>query len=125
MYMDWGKTSVSKEEYYSLLSTIAIKNDSETLKALVSASWRKSMKARASRPREPMPYAPGRENTGSRMPAERSMVSPSFFVRFRSIVCNRTAGVKGRRYVGRYLVCFMIVLVFVNLPIILSGRSEN
>lgn len=35
--MDWGKTSVSKEEYYSLLSTIAIKNDSETLKALVSA----------------------------------------------------------------------------------------
>lgn len=35
--MDWGKTSVSKEGYYSLLSTIAIKNDSKTLKALVSA----------------------------------------------------------------------------------------
>ena len=35
--MDWSRISVSKKEYYHLLSIIAIKNDSETLKALVPA----------------------------------------------------------------------------------------
>jgi len=32
--MKWERTSVTKEEYYNLLSTIQIKNDCETLKAL-------------------------------------------------------------------------------------------
>jgi len=33
--MDWNTTSVNKDDYYNLLSMIAIKNDCETIKALI------------------------------------------------------------------------------------------
>ncbi|WP_313163960.1 hypothetical protein [Sedimentibacter sp.] len=32
--MNWNHTSIEKEEYYNMLSTMHIKNDCETLKAL-------------------------------------------------------------------------------------------
>lgn len=33
--MDWNNTNVSKDDYYHLLSMVAIKNDAETIKALI------------------------------------------------------------------------------------------